>query len=500
MTISYALSFAGKSALTTTGRSAAYQLTGYLRLSRLPISVIRRKLEDPDISVILYSNRFPLLRNICIPVAIGLCSGYWLCKGPPGTPREPSECDAVILWLHGGAYCFGGPLTVGTSFLRVAELLSSRKISISVFAARYTLAPNAKFPRQQHEALAAYRYLLDQNIPAGKIIIGGDAAGGHLCLSALILNSQHERAKPGGALLLYPWVKLTHRSPSFKSNRHNDLVTKGLLDRCVDAVGGRRLVDQLKLGDFTGPCPISGLKTWRDILPSFTLVNLGTHDVFSHDIRAFIGQVQNDGANVDVIYSDKMPHCWNFWQDALTQNQYLDMHPPTEVPQEVMPGSTELSSWLHRLLLSLNSSAGPPPPPLASGALRSGLTAGTSTDDSTAGPSKTGHSRGRGSMAGPSSGGRSSGPSTGDLSSGGRSPAGLSSGGRSSGEPSSAGPSNAAPFYRQPSRTEMSIPGVAPRDFLHRHYEQPPNAGPPPPGVSYELPIRNLRMKDFQMV
>jgi acetyl esterase/lipase len=44
------------------------------------------------------------------------------------------------------------------------------------------LAPEAKFPTQVQQAVAGYKYLLDQNIDARKIAVLGDSAGGHLAL------------------------------------------------------------------------------------------------------------------------------------------------------------------------------------------------------------------------------------------------------------------------------------------------------------------------------
>lgn len=104
-------------------------------------------------------------------------AGYWLCKGPPGRPVDPGSCDIVVYYLHGGAYVSGHPGTFLLAALRIAETAAECGISVSWFGLEYSLAPEAKFPTQVEQAVAGYKYLLDQNIDASNIAVLGDSAG-----------------------------------------------------------------------------------------------------------------------------------------------------------------------------------------------------------------------------------------------------------------------------------------------------------------------------------
>ncbi|KAL3468817.1 Alpha/Beta hydrolase protein [Aspergillus californicus] len=321
-------------------------------LGALPLPVLRRRLEPPPMETIINSNRFRASKeHLGLRVNHGLCTGYWICRGPPGLPKQPRESDIVLLWFHGGAYCFSGPSAPALSLLRVAEIAASRGLSMSIFSAGYTLAPEATFPHQQREAVAAYRYLLEvEEVHENKIIIAGDSAGGHLSLACLIALADGSLPKPARALLLYPWTNMENRKLSFKPNRDKDILSKGLLDRCVRAtMGGRARVEELEFGNLTKPWTISDQKSWKHILPS-TWVSVGAHDLFLHDIRMFVEQAQADGAQVKLDVTPGRAHSWNFFLDRPSESAYCNLDPNDAVLVGMMDGSNNLAEGLFTLL------------------------------------------------------------------------------------------------------------------------------------------------------
>ncbi|KAH6995375.1 Alpha/Beta hydrolase protein [Ilyonectria destructans] len=287
-------------------------------VSVIPVGTILRYLKHPTASTILASNRFRDSGDqLCIRVSTGACEGYWICKGPPGNSQTPKESDVVLLWMHGGAYCFGHPLAAAVSLLRVAEIMAARGVSISIFSVEYTLAPTAVFPWQQLESVAAYRHLLEvENIKPDRIIVAGDSAGGHLALTCLMALPQEKLPRPAGALLLYPWISLKNSSPSFEQNKNKDMLNKKLLDRCAElATGVATNADsaEMDLIDLTRPLR-NGL-TWKRILPARTWINVGAHDVFVHDIQTFVQEAKVSRALVDLEITAGMPHGWQFVVD-----------------------------------------------------------------------------------------------------------------------------------------------------------------------------------------
>lgn len=59
---------------------------------------------------------------------------------------------------------------------------------------------------------------LHKSVAPGKIVLAGDSAGGGLCVAALTILRDMGITLPAGAVLISPWVDLTHSFPSIMSN------------------------------------------------------------------------------------------------------------------------------------------------------------------------------------------------------------------------------------------------------------------------------------------
>lgn len=310
------------------------------RLSILPVPTLHQVLKRKDPAVFLNVPRFMNWKDeLCIRVSEGLCSGYWICQGPPEKPLRPKDSDVVLLWFHGGAYCLGGPLGEAVALPRTAECAAS------IFSVDYTLAPFATYPRQQEEAVAAYRHLLfNEGIEASRIVVGGESAGGHLALSFLLALTETTLPKPGGSLLLCPWSNLTNESPSFKRDRYKDALNKHLLDRAVNTFIPRDLsghLPPLAIVNFTRP--FTGRQTWKQVLPAHSWISIGGHDIFLDDTHNLVHQARLDGALVDLEITDGEPHGWQFAANKASEIIYSNLPPNKEVPERVMPGSTNVA-------------------------------------------------------------------------------------------------------------------------------------------------------------
>lgn len=55
-------------------------------------------------------------------------------------------------------------------------------------------------------------------IPPSKIVFAGDSAGGGLCITVLTILRDMGLPQPAGAVLISPWVDLTHSFPSILEN------------------------------------------------------------------------------------------------------------------------------------------------------------------------------------------------------------------------------------------------------------------------------------------
>ncbi|KAI0851112.1 alpha/beta-hydrolase [Daldinia vernicosa] len=114
----------------------------------------------------------------------------------------------VMLYVHGGAYYFGS-----VDEHRYQMQRHARKLKARVFAPKYRLSPQFPFPCGLQDCLAAYLHLLTTQDPT-TIILAGDSAGGGMVLSMLITMRDRGIPLPAGAILISPWVDLTHSFPS----------------------------------------------------------------------------------------------------------------------------------------------------------------------------------------------------------------------------------------------------------------------------------------------
>ncbi|KAK1755736.1 monoterpene epsilon-lactone hydrolase [Echria macrotheca] len=116
--------------------------------------------------------------------------------------------NRVMMYVHGGAYFFGSVDEHRYQIQRHARKLKARAI-----APQYRLAPQFPFPCGLQDCLATYLFLLTQQEPS-TIVLAGDSAGGGMILSLLVILRDRGLPLPAGAVLISPWVDLTHSFPS----------------------------------------------------------------------------------------------------------------------------------------------------------------------------------------------------------------------------------------------------------------------------------------------
>ncbi|KZL78109.1 lipase esterase family protein [Colletotrichum tofieldiae] len=124
----------------------------------------------------------------------------------------------VMLYVHGGAYFFGS-----VDEHRYQMQRHARKLKARVLAPRYRLAPQFPFPCGLQDCLAAYLYLLTVQDPT-TIVLAGDSAGGGMVLSILCILRDQGIPLPAGAVLISPWVDLTHSFPSVSGDNDLDYI------------------------------------------------------------------------------------------------------------------------------------------------------------------------------------------------------------------------------------------------------------------------------------
>lgn len=149
--------------------------------------------------------------------------------GIPGEKITPQTCDdtRAILYFHGGGYVLGSPGTHRSLLALVAEAAEC-----PVWSMDYRLAPEHPFPAAIEDGTASYRALLETGFDPGKVVIGGDSAGGGTTVATALMSKDQGLPAAAGLMLLSPWVDLTQSGQSYRALAERDpMVTKAGLDR-----------------------------------------------------------------------------------------------------------------------------------------------------------------------------------------------------------------------------------------------------------------------------
>lgn len=181
--------------------------------------------------------------------------GQWL-RGEWLRPKKPRRGRA-LLYLHGGGYICGAPRTHRAITARLAE-----RLGFCIFSLDYRLAPEHRYPAALQDALAAWRWLLEEGFRPDRIWLGGDSAGGGLALALMLACKQKGLPLPAGAMLFSPWTDLTCSGASISTNQESCAWFMPAQVRfAADLYAGRHSKDDPLMsplyGDLTGLPPLA---------------------------------------------------------------------------------------------------------------------------------------------------------------------------------------------------------------------------------------------------
>ncbi len=132
--------------------------------------------------------------------------------------KENPNTDKVILQLHGGGYMGA----VRNAYYVFAGLYNEVSHGFSVLTPDYRVAPEHPFPAALQDAVAAYRWLLDQGWFGEQIIVAGDSAGGGLAMALTMYLRDHNMPLPCGVIAMSPWTDVTASGESYTTNYEKD--------------------------------------------------------------------------------------------------------------------------------------------------------------------------------------------------------------------------------------------------------------------------------------
>jgi monoterpene epsilon-lactone hydrolase len=218
---------------------------------------------------------------------------------------EGIDSDAVVLYLHGGAYTMG-------SAVSAAGLASDlgRRAGIPVVAVDYRLAPEHPYPGAIEDAVAAYRGLIQTGTPANRVAIAGESAGAGLTAATLVAIKQTDLPQPACAVMFSPWVDMTLSGESMR--------TKASVDPALTPDGMRRRADDYMAG--ADPVEVLASPIHADLsgLPPL-LIQVGSHEILLDDAVRLAARAAADDVCVTLEVTPAAPHVFQAFAAVLDE-------------------------------------------------------------------------------------------------------------------------------------------------------------------------------------
>lgn len=111
----------------------------------------------------------------------------------------------VVLYIHGGAFFFGGLRTHRRLVARIAGRADAMALSIA-----HRQLPAHPLSVSMDDALAAYRWLLDHGHDPDEVVVAGDSSGGFLAFTTVLAAAEQGLPAPAAIVALSPLVRLDH--------------------------------------------------------------------------------------------------------------------------------------------------------------------------------------------------------------------------------------------------------------------------------------------------
>ena len=216
-------------------------------------------------------------------------------------PRAGATARFRLLYLHGGAYIMGSARTHRGLAAQLADL-----VGCEVLLPDYRLAPEHPFPAAFEDGCALAAALQQDGLP---LVLGGDSAGGGLCL-ALLGHLCRGGTPPLGAIAFSPRTDLTLTGDSLRRNAGTEVLLP--IERIVEVrdwySAGADLTDPRLSPLFaTFPAPPPVLIQWSD------------SEALADDAARMVQHLRAAGGTVRAEVYPGLPHVWQMFAGGLPE-------------------------------------------------------------------------------------------------------------------------------------------------------------------------------------
>jgi acetyl esterase/lipase len=212
---------------------------------------------------------------------------------------------ATLLYLHGGGYLWSRP----AEFLPVMAAIA-RAARAPVLGVDYRLAPEHPFPAPVDDAVTAYRWTLDQGVPASSVVIAGDSAGGGLVIAALVALRDGGIQLPAAGASISPWIDLALTGDSIRGVDDPICTPRGLEVMAQTYLAGASPEEPTAsplYADLTGLPPLH--------------IQVGTREALLDDSRRLAQRARQAGVEVTLIEHEDVVHQWLVYDPTIPEAQ-----------------------------------------------------------------------------------------------------------------------------------------------------------------------------------
>ncbi|KAK1486625.1 hypothetical protein CABS01_13253 [Colletotrichum abscissum] len=292
------------------------------------------------------------------------------------------KATKFVLFFHGGGYvvpllpghldwCWNAYVTGGPG--------AHAEVAVAIL--QYTLVPEARYPTQLRQAIAAFNQLILSGIKPNDLLIGGDSAGGNLACSVvrhichpchLEIPALRLENRLAGVFLVSPWLSSKTTTPAFTENNYVDMLTTTCMSRATAELLHPRFPVRNKSdeSDLAMAMPMDGDMAWVDEISAATkslYITGGQQEAFRDDIRAFSEHVSCGNNDLDLLVElpEREAHDFILLEAVAIVGEMPPDQPPLNCAynrDDVVAGLTQYYSALTRLAYIPSSYVDFPPP------------------------------------------------------------------------------------------------------------------------------------------
>ncbi|MGO9606022.1 MAG: alpha/beta hydrolase [Candidatus Binataceae bacterium] len=249
----------------------------------------------------MIAGMFPVEADIkCEPLNVSGVKSEWV-------SAPDADAGRAILYLHGGGYVIGSINTHRSLAGRLSRAAKARVLLID-----YRLAPENPYPAAVDDAVAAYRWMLQQGLKPSRIAVAGDSAGGGLTIATLVAIRDAKLPLAAAGVPMSPWVDLEGIGESMTSKAAADPIVQksGLLNMAAAYLNGQNPRTPLAAplyADLAGLPPL--------------LIQVGTAETLLDDASRLAERAKKAGVNVTYEAWENMIHVWQLFAPMLDEGQ-----------------------------------------------------------------------------------------------------------------------------------------------------------------------------------